>query len=86
MPALASVRARPGAGKVKLSWPDAGLRLRYNVYLQGPGEPGGTPVTTAYRDSATITGLPAGDYRATVVPVNFKKQTGRAAEVTFTVP
>ncbi len=86
VPALASVRARPGAGKVTLSWPDAGLRLRYSVYLQGPGELSGTPVTIAYRDSATITGLRPGDYQATVVPVNFKKQTGRPAEVTFTVP
>ena len=44
VPALASARARPGAGRVTLSWPDAGLRLRYHVYLRGPGESGGAPV------------------------------------------
>jgi hypothetical protein len=86
VPALASVRARPGAGRVTLSWPDAGLRLRYHVYLQGPGEAGGVPVKITQKNGAAVTGLRAGDYQATVVPVNFKQQTGRAAKVTFTVP
>jgi hypothetical protein len=86
VPALASVRARPGAGRVTLSWPDAGLRLRYHVYLQGPGEPGGAPARITLKTGATITGLQPGDYQATVVPVNFKQQTGRSATVTFTVP
>jgi hypothetical protein len=86
VPALASVRARPAAGRVALSWPDAGLRLRYHVYLRGPGESGGTPLRITQKTGATITGLAPGDYQATVVPVNFKKQTGRGAEVTFTVP
>jgi hypothetical protein len=87
VPAVASVRARPGAGKVALSWPDAGLDVRYRVYLQGPGEPGGTaPVASAAADGATVTGLRPGQYRAKVVPVNFYKHTGPAAEVMFTVP
>jgi hypothetical protein len=85
VPALASVQARPGAGKVSLSWPDAGLGIHYRVYLQGPGEPG-TPVATPDADSATITGLLSGRYQATVAPVNFKNKTGPAARVTFTVP
>jgi hypothetical protein len=86
VPGLASVQARPGTGKVTLSWPDAGLSIRYRVYLQGPGEPGGIPVATAYSDSATITGLQPGRYQAKVVPVDFKSKTGPAARVTFTVP
>ena len=86
VPGLVSVQARPGAGKVTLSWPDAGLGVRYRVYLQGPGEPGDTPVATANTDGATLSGLRPGDYQAKVVPVNFKKNTGPAAEVTFTVP
>jgi hypothetical protein len=69
-----------------LNWPDTGLRLRYHVYLQGPGHPGAAPVKITQRTSATITGLQSGSYHARVVPVNFKQQTGRAAEVTFTVP
>jgi hypothetical protein len=86
VPGLASVQARPGTGTVTLSWPDAGLSIHYRVYLQGPGEPGGIPVATAYSDRATITGLQPGRYQAKVVPVNFKKKTGPAARVTFTVP
>jgi hypothetical protein len=86
VPGLASAQARPGAGKVTLSWPDAGLGIHYRVYLHGPGEPGGTPVATAYAHGTTITGLQPGDYQARVVPVSFKTKTGPAATVTFTVP
>jgi hypothetical protein len=86
VPALASARARPASGRVTLSWPDAGLRLRYHVYLSGPGQPGDTPVKITQKTGVTITGLQAGDYQASVMPVNFKKQNGRAAKVTFTVP
>jgi hypothetical protein len=92
VPGLQSVRARPGAGQVRLSWSSAGLGVRYLVYLRGPGAPafrgtgGSALVATAYHDHATITGLRPGDYQATVVPLNFRKLTGAAAEVTFTVP
>ena len=86
VPALASVRARPAAGKVTLRWPDAGLRLRYHVYVRRPGKPGDAPVKITQRTGVTITGLQPGTYQATVMPVNFKKQTGRAAQVSFTVP
>ena len=65
---------------------DAGLGLRYRVYLQGPGKSGATPVVTANADRATITGLQKGRYLARVVPVNFKKRPGPAARVTFTIP
>ena len=83
VPALATVRAQPASGRVTLSWPGVGLRMRYRVSLQGPGT---APVKITQKTGATITGLQPGDYQATVVPVNFKQQTGRAAEVTFTIP
>ena len=83
VPGLPSVHARTAAGRVTLSWPDVGLGMRYSVSMQGPRD---TPVTTEYHNSATITGLPPGQYRATVMPFNFKKMTGQAAEVSFTVP
>jgi hypothetical protein len=83
VPAVASVQALPGPGKVTLNWPDAGLDIGYRVYLQGPGD---TPVTRASAPSATITGLRSGRYRAKVVPVNLYQYTGPAAEVTFTIP
>jgi hypothetical protein len=85
VPALASVRARPGSGEVSLSWPDTGLGVRYRVYLTGPREPGDVPVRTTYADGATIGGLRPGLYQATVVPINFKHQAGAGAGVTFTV-
>ena len=86
VPAVTAVRASAGSGQVRLSWPDAGLGVRYRIYLQGPGRPGDRPVTTAYHDGATLTGLRPGRYVARVVPANFRKYTGRGAEVTFTVP
>jgi hypothetical protein len=86
IPAVTSVRASAGSGQVRLSWPDAGLGVRYRIYLQGPGQPGGHPVTTAYHDGVTLTGLRPGRYVTRVVPANFRKYTGRGAEVTFTVP
>jgi len=82
MPGLMSVQASPGRGQVTLSWPDVGLGMRYDVSLQGPGR---VPMTIAYHNGATITGLAPGEYQATVVPVNFRKVTGTSAEVTFTV-
>ena len=86
VPAVTSVLARPGAGKVGLSWPDGGLDITYRVYLAGPGETGGAPVATVTSDGATITGLRPGTYRAKVVPLNIYKHAGPAAGVTFTVP
>jgi hypothetical protein len=85
LPAVTSVRASAGSGRVRLSWPDVGLGVRYLIYLHGPGQPGGRPVTTAYHDGATLTGLQPGSYVARVVPANIRKYTGRGAEVTFTV-
>ena len=82
---MTSVRASAGSGQVRLGWPDAGLGLRYLVYLKGPGQPGDRPVTTAYHEGATLTGLRPGSYVARVVPANFRKYTGRGAKVTFTV-
>ena len=86
IPAVTTVRASAGSGQVRLSWPDAGLGLRYLVYLTGPGQPGDSPVATAYHDDAVLTGLRPGRYVARVVPANLRKYRGRGAKVTFTVP
>jgi hypothetical protein len=86
VPALAPVTASAQAGKVTLTWPDAGLGIGYRVYLKGPGESGGTPLASPSTGRATITGLQPGRYQATVVPVNFKQRTGPAAKVTFKIP
>ena len=86
VPGVTSVRATPGAGKVTLSWPYAGLDITYRVYLQGPGRTGDDPVASPSGHDATITGLRPGTYRARVVPLNFYKYAGPGAGVTFTVP
>ena len=83
MPGLTAVHASPAGGKVTLSWPDAGLGVRYQVYLQGPTD---IPAATAYGHGATFTGLRPGGYVVRVVPVNTKLETGAAAETTFIVP
>ena len=85
IPAVTSVRATAGSGQVRLGWPDAGLDVRYLVYLHAPGQPGGDPVVRTYRDGVTLTGLRPGRYVARVVPANFRKYRGRGAEATFTV-
>jgi hypothetical protein len=83
VPDLTAVHASLGADKVTLSWPDAGLGVRYRVYLQGPAD---VPGITAYGDSASFGRLPPGGYLARVVPVNVRQDPGAAAETTFIVP
>ena len=81
--AAGAVHASPGVGKVTLSWPDAGLGVRYRIYLQGPTD---IPAPTAYGHSASFTGLEPGGYLARVVPVNARQQPGPGAETTFVIP
>jgi hypothetical protein len=83
VPGLIFAHALPGPGQVSLSWPDVGLGVRYRVYLHGPDDP---PATTVSGDATTVTRLRPGQYRATVVPVNARQETGPAVQVTFTVP
>jgi hypothetical protein len=94
VPGVTSVRARARPGAVTLSWPDAGLGVAYRVYVRAPGTASyvlETTVsfvlsTTAAAISATLTGLPAGNYAARVVPLNLRQQAGHVAQVSFTVP
>ena len=94
VPGVTSVQARPRAGAVILSWPDAGLGVAYRVYIHRPGAAGyqlSTTVsfvlsTTARLITVTLTGLPPGRYTGRVVPVNLRLHTGRAGQVDFTVP
>jgi hypothetical protein len=82
VPAVSRVRAEPRTGAVTLSWPSAGLGLRYQVTVQGPGQ----KQVTVRADSTTVSGLASGPYLARVVPVNLKQQAGSGAQVSFTVP
>jgi hypothetical protein len=83
VPGLTAVHASLAAGKVTLSWPDAGLGVRYRVYLQGPTD---IPAATAHGDNASFPGLQPGGYLARVVPVNTRQDAGASAETTFIVP
>jgi hypothetical protein len=86
VPAVTAVHAQTHSGAVTLSWPDAGLGVRYQVYLLKPGSFVYTLVTTARSDGATISGLASGSYQARVEPANLRQGTGPAAQVPFTVP
>jgi hypothetical protein len=94
VPGVTSVRASARPGAVTLSWPDAGLGVGYRVYVRAPGAAGWVLETTvsfvlsptARTISATLTGLPAGNYAARVVPLNLRQQAGHMAQVSFTVP
>ena len=85
VPSLAAVHAQPGSGKVTLRWPDAGLGVRYQVYLLGPGAQSYSLVTTVRADGVTVSGLRAGSYQARVVPANLQHTTGQGAQTSFTV-
>jgi len=82
VPAVTRVQAQAGSGAVALSWPSAGLGLRYQVSVQGMT----VKQVTVRTDSTTVSDLPSGSYLARVVPVNLKQQTGPGAQVSFTVP
>jgi hypothetical protein len=82
VPAVGRVQARTQAGAVTLSWPSAGLGVRYQVSIQGPA----SRQVTVRSDRSALSGLPSGTYLARVVPVNLKQQAGAGAQVTFTIP
>ena len=86
VPGLTDLRALPGANTVLLSWHNAGLGVRYQVYLLAPGAGSYARKTTTRSGSATLSGLNAGSYLAKVVPVNLHETAGPPAEVTFTIP
>jgi hypothetical protein len=86
VPAVTAVRAQPQPGGVALSWPDAGLGVRYHVYLLDPGATNYTLATNSRSASTVLSGLHSGTYTASVVPANLRGGTGPAAQVTFTVP
>jgi hypothetical protein len=86
VPAVTSVQARARSGAVTLSWPDAGLGVRYQVSVFALGAGGYSQQTTVRSLSATLSGLQSGGYLAKVVPANLRQGTGPGAQVTFTVP
>jgi hypothetical protein len=83
VPAVSGVTAQTGVGGTRLSWPSAGIGLRYRVYRKTPS--GWVKVGTVWPAQITITGLSTGSYEFEVVPVNVYSSTGQAGYVTVRV-
>ncbi len=86
VPGVSRVTAQASAGRARLTWPSAGLGLRYRIYLAtGPG--GFVHVRSVIAPQVTITGLTAGStYVFQVVPVSIYSGTGPGADVTVRIP
>jgi len=75
-------RTGPGSAAARLTWPAAGLGLRYRVYLMSASG-SYVRVRTVTRPRVTITGLIRGlTYQFEIVPVNIYADTGPAAFAT----
>jgi hypothetical protein len=83
VPAVSGVTAQTDAGGTRLSWPSAGIGLRYRVYRKTPS--GWVKVGTVWPAQMTITGLSTGSYEFKVVAVNVYASTGQAGYVTVPV-
>ena len=84
VPPVSGITAQTSSGGVRLSWPSAGLGLRYRVYRETAS---GTwvKVRTVWPTQITITGLSTGRYEFKVVAVNIYASTGQAGYVTVPV-
>jgi hypothetical protein len=85
VPALPALQARPAPRSVTLTWPDLGLGIHYQVYLQAPGDPAYRLVKSIRSTSVTITGLQPATYQARVVPLNSRQTPGSPVQTIFTV-
>jgi hypothetical protein len=86
VPGVSHITARTSAGTARLTWPSAGIGLKYQVYLSG-GSGGVVRVRTVSATRVTLTGLTHGlTYQVQVVPTSIYSATGPAAEVTVRIP
>jgi hypothetical protein len=86
VPAVSRVRAQARAGQVRLTWPSAGIDMRYRIYLRS-GSQGFRYVRTVSSDLVTVTGLTSGlTYDFEVLPVSTRSRAGRASYVSVRVP
>jgi hypothetical protein len=85
VPAVSAVTAQASEGEARLSWPSAGLGLRYRVYQESPSG-SWVAVRTVWPPRITVTGLVSGaTYEFEVMPVNIYSGTGQAGYVTVRV-
>ena len=86
VPGVTGLRVRTRSGGAVLSWLDAGLGVRYRVYLLRPGAASFALAATTRASGDTLSGLEPGTYLVQVVSVNLKQITGPSAEVAFSLP
>jgi len=80
VPAVSGISAQQGDGETRLTWPSAGIGLRYRVYRETAS---GTwvKVRTVWPAQITMTGLSGGSYEFKVVAVNVYASTGQPGYV-----
>jgi hypothetical protein len=83
VPAVSGVTAQTANGETRLSWPSAGIGMRYRVYRETTS--GWVKVATVWPAQITVTGLSSGTYRFEVVPVNIYSSTGQPGYLTVGV-
>jgi hypothetical protein len=85
VPAVSGVTAQAAHGEARLSWPSAGIGMRYRVYRQTSS--GWVRVGTVWPTQITVTGLASGSSQEfEIVPVNVYANTGQAGYITVHVP
>ncbi len=88
VPAVSGVKAQPrDGGSVRLTWPSAGLGLRYRVLVSSSASGGFALARIVHSPGVTLTGLTRGATdQFEVVPANLKRQRGPGQIITARVP
>jgi hypothetical protein len=85
VPAVSGITAQTNSSETRLSWPSAGIGMRYRVYRQTAS--GWAKVGTVWPAQITVAGLASGSSQEfEVVPVNIYSNTGQAGYITVHVP
>jgi hypothetical protein len=86
VPGVSRLSAHAGSGRVRLTWPPAGIGMRYRVYVSS-GSQGLRYMRTVSSHRVTVTGLTSGlIYTFEVVPENIHADTGPAAYTSAQLP
>jgi hypothetical protein len=86
VPGVSRVTAHASAGRVELTWPSAGIGMRYRIYLRS-GSQGYRYIRTVSSDRVTVTGLSSGlTYDFEVLPVSTRSRDGPAGYVSVRMP
>jgi hypothetical protein len=86
VPAVSRVKAQASAGRVQLTWPSAGIDMRYRIYARS-GSQRFRYVTTVSSDRVTVTRLTSGlTYHFEVLPVSTRSHAGPAGYASVRMP